>query len=437
MPLKQSMTGLTTKQLEHLCRTGQIERTMHLLFSLNHWAKARDRLFYVDRQGLYAVKGAILRQAYETGAIEARAYIDGIEGFGAELAFDVAAEITAESIMWRLEEIADLVNPERYDESDRMIAQFYTAMTGNTPFTEKDLATLEHVQIQEYLGNKLHELEQLARTTRQPIPLKKLMELCIAPCDLLCIRDQRYYKLGDWNSWDQLDNGDLRKLDPEGLSLIAFHYRSSVAHYVFHIPLRLAEGFLPEDILSQLKSKPAVSREHGEYYGRAITEAESLQHTIADILRELEVDILSICPRLLSDKQEYILAQAMHYASWNANVDDDDDNELDEIFWQDVSASTRRYISQPLKGNREPGSCPVCNQIINEARLEHWQQEHPGQDLTFSQVSWLLKREIDKEQFCKEYPPDYRSPHEKGYGTRYWRLETLAAWQQTSAISEK
>lgn len=440
MQQKHYVTGLTPLRLQQLCQPEQLERTMHLLFSLNHWAKARDRLFYVDRQGLYAVKGAILRQAYAAGAIEAKAYIDGIEGFGAELAFDIAAEITAESVLWRLEEIADLTDPEKYDESDRAVVQFYTTMTGKSSFTEKDLAALEISQVQEYVIARLREIEQQARIVRQPISRKKLTELCIAPCDLLCIRDQRYYKLGDWTSWEQLDEGDLHKLDPEGLSLIAFRYTSPIAHYVFHVPFRLTEVFLPKDCLSHLKSRPTVSREHGEYYGRAITEAESLQYPIADILRELGVDILSVCPRLLSDKQEYVLAQAMRYASWASNIEDDDDEDLDEVFWQDVAAMEQKQISQPLKGGEEVEACPLCNQAVSTtsdlARLEHWQREHPGQDLTFSQVSWVLKREISKEQFCQAHPPDYRSPHEKGFGTRFWRVETLTGLWQVKATSE-
>jgi len=55
-------TGLTSSQMEQLCQPEQLERTLHLLFNMNHWAKARERLFFPDRQGLYQVKAAILRR---------------------------------------------------------------------------------------------------------------------------------------------------------------------------------------------------------------------------------------------------------------------------------------------------------------------------------------------------------------------------------------
>ena len=44
--------GLTLSHLEELCQTERIERTLCLLFYLNHWAKAREQLFFADRQGL-------------------------------------------------------------------------------------------------------------------------------------------------------------------------------------------------------------------------------------------------------------------------------------------------------------------------------------------------------------------------------------------------
>jgi hypothetical protein len=48
--------GVPPSRLAWLCQPAQIERTLHLLFSLNHWAKAREQLLYADRQGLYKVK---------------------------------------------------------------------------------------------------------------------------------------------------------------------------------------------------------------------------------------------------------------------------------------------------------------------------------------------------------------------------------------------
>src|SRR5260370_16574619 len=59
---ERNSTTLTPSQLEQLCQPQQLERTLYLLFNMNHWAKAREQLFFVDRQGIYAVKAALLRQ---------------------------------------------------------------------------------------------------------------------------------------------------------------------------------------------------------------------------------------------------------------------------------------------------------------------------------------------------------------------------------------
>ena len=56
---ERNSTGLTPSQLEQLCQPEQLERTLYLFFNMNHWAKAREQLFFVDRQGLYAVKAAL------------------------------------------------------------------------------------------------------------------------------------------------------------------------------------------------------------------------------------------------------------------------------------------------------------------------------------------------------------------------------------------
>src|SRR5260370_22614432 len=195
---EKQATGLTTSRLAQLCGAEQIEHTMHLLCALNHWAKARDHLFFADRQGLYEVKTAILGQAHAAGHIEAYAYIDGIEGFGAELAFDMAATIAADGIAWRLEELSTASSIEEYDIDDRMVCQFYTSMTGKTEITSAEVEALDAQHIEAYIRVRLEELEREARDTRQPIPYNKLMELCIAPNDLLYIQDCRFYELGTW-----------------------------------------------------------------------------------------------------------------------------------------------------------------------------------------------------------------------------------------------
>jgi hypothetical protein len=433
---ERQATYLTALQLEQLCHPAQIERTMRLLFALNHWAKARERLFFVDRQGLYQVKAAILRQAYATGSIEATAYIDGKDGFGAELAFDMAADIAAEGFLWRMEELAISSPDEKDDLYDQIARRLYTKLTGRESILANEVEALETTRVREYILAQLQELERAARAARQPIPYQQLAELCVAPCDLLYIQDRRYFDLGNWDSWDQLDESDLRKLDPEGLSLLAVQYTSLDARYTFHLPLRVAEMFVPAWIVTQLQALPRTSRESGEYYGRAVTEAESLQQPIADILYELGVNIPATCPRLLSDKQEYALTQAMRFAAWSEDEDlDDDEEELDEDFWQDLDMLPERKRSRKARVLRESDFCPLCAAQVSAqpctARLEHWQAEHAAQDLTISQASWILNRFLRKKTFCEQYPPDYRAPHERGWGARYWQVATLAEWLET------
>jgi hypothetical protein len=427
-------TGLTTLQLEQLCQAEQIEETMRLLFALNHWAKARERLFFADRQGLYLIKAAILQQAYACCLLTAKAYIDGKEGFGEELSCDLAADIAAEGFLWRLEELATDSAGEQEDACERIVHQLYTRITGKTRISTSDVEALEVSQVHRYILKRLQELERGARASGQPIPHKSLTELCIAPSDLLTIHDRRYYDLGDWDSWDQLDTSDLRKLDPEGLSLIALDYTSPTAHYIFHLPFRMAQAFVPAKQIAWLKSAPWSSRESGEYYGRTVTEMESLQQPIADILHELGATITDICPRQLSDKKDFTFAQAMRYAAWSNEVfdeDDDDDDDDDEeaeqfaTYWQNLVRIASNHC--------EPGACPFCHMPAKAvapclARVEHWQQEHPDQDLTISQASWILDSDLEKKTFCLQYPPDYRTPHERGFGTRYWKMETLLGW---------
>ncbi len=329
---ERNSTGLTPSQLEQLCQPEQLERTLYLLFNMNHWAKAREQLFFVDRQGLYAVKAALLRQAYAIGAIEATAYIDGTPGFGKDIALAIAADVAAEGVIERL---AGLSDPDPYmsdihEKFNSMACQFYADMTGKEVTSASDVGTLDNEEVREYIYARLQELEFEARTTHQPIPCDELAALCVAPTDLLCIQDHRYYYLETWDSWNSLDASDLRKLDPEGLSLIAFQYNSSRAHYAFHLPFRTAEAVLPAQQIHKLKDAPSTSREFGEYYGHPITESESLQRPIREILWELGVDIGAICPRQLNNKQEYMLAQILRDAQWDEDWGyNDEDEELD------------------------------------------------------------------------------------------------------------
>lgn len=435
--------GLTSSQLDALCQPERLERTLCLLFYLNHWAKEREQLFFADRQGLYEVKAVLLHHLYVTGAIEAVAFIDGIQGFGKEIDIAIAADLAAEDVVERLEGLSDL-DPYMADIDERfnqMAYQFYIRMVGQEVPPPTHGEVFDRVQVRQYIFQRLQELEQQARAARQPIPLDELEVLCIAPTDLLSVPDRRFYYLECWNSWNELDDSDLRKLDPEGLSLIAFLYSSPISHYIFHLPLRVAETFLSPQQLHSLQNTPATSRESGEYYGRSVTESESLQYPIQAILQELGVNIAAICPHQLASKQEYVMAQTS-YSHWDEDwsyKDEDEDEDEDYLVWHKAYTPAKKKQLHRFEFHRAE-YCPLCDVEITEAglpRIQHWREAHAGQDLTISRASWVLNKSATKEQFCKDIPPDYRVSlvGVEGKGTRFWKLETLEAWERAHPSS--
>ncbi|HVB22877.1 MAG TPA: hypothetical protein VNG51_13120 [Ktedonobacteraceae bacterium] len=430
--------GLTLSQLETLCQPERLERTLYLLFYLNHWAKEREQLFFTDRQGLYEVKAVLLHYLYVTGAIEAVAYIDGIQSFGKEIDIAIAADLAAESVVERLEGLSD-PDPVMADIDERfnqMAYQFYIRMAGQAVPPPTHGEVFDREQVRQYIFQQLQELKQQACAARQPVPCDALEALCIAPTNLLSVPDRRFYYLECWNSWDSLDDNDLRKLDPEGLSLIAFLYSSPDSHYVFHLPLRVAETFLSPQQLHTLQNTPATSRELGEYYGRVVTESESLQYPIQAILQELGVNIAAICPNQLASKQEYVLAQKS-YSHWDEDwsyKDEDEDEDEDYLVWHNAYTPAKKKQLHRFEYHRAE-YCPLCDVEITEPglpRIQHWRQAHVEQDLTISRASWVLNKSATKEQFCKDIPPNYRIPLAgvEGKGTRFWKLETLEAWER-------
>ena len=290
--------GLPPSRLEWLCQPAQIERTLHLLFYLNHWAKAREQLLYADRQGLYQVKAALVQHAVAAELIRPVAFIDGSAVFAGDYSFDLAADMATEVFLDRLamlfEEEVHL--PAHADEIDSTVLGLFARIAGHELTSRADIETLDMEQVKAFLLECLEALVAQARSTRQPISGSDLAALCIEPVDLL---DIHWSRNRPSPRWDELDEGEAIQLDPEGLSLIAFEYDSTTAHYVFHLPFRVAERFLPEQLVRELRKRPSDSRECGVFFGRTITEAESQEHPIEEILRELGVDIAAVCPHEL------------------------------------------------------------------------------------------------------------------------------------------
>jgi hypothetical protein len=399
--------GLSPSRLEWLCQSAQIERTLHLLFSLNHWAKAREQLLYADRQGLYRVKAAVVQQAVAAGLISPVAYIDGSAAFACDYSFDLAADMATEVLLDRLDML--------FEEGEHLPAQ------------AGEIETLDLDRIKAVLLDRLGVLVAQARSTRQPIAGRDLSALCIEPIDLLNIHWSRNRPSP---RWDELDEGEATQLDPEGLSLIAFEYDSSTAHYVFHLPLRVAERFLPEQLVRELRTRPRDSREYGVYFGRTITEAESQEHPVEEILRELGVDIAAVCPHELKDKREHVSQLASRYSYWTEDgEDDDEDEDSGDEHWMLLSPRPRK---PKASGERAPSTCPLCGSAVEPdgaLRVEHWRHNHPDQDLMVSAAAWvLLKSKAELKSPKTAIAPDYRGPasEQDEKGARFWRLETLA-----------
>jgi hypothetical protein len=404
--------GMLPSRRVWLCQLEQIEHTLQLLYHLNHWAKASDLLFYADRQGLYTVKAALLEEGYKQGQIVPVGYVDGSGNFAHNLMVDIAADIAAETLFATLTEIPP---DEQDDEESNKASALFQRITGCSYQAESDMENISLKQAGAYIREALQCLISQAQQTRKPIAPEYLNNLCIYPTDILDIDYGRSRYISRWND---LDKSDLRQLDPEGWSLVSLRYTSKDAQYTFHLPYRSAEKFLTDEQLAILRTNVTESREQGTYYGRALTEEESKRYPVEEILRQLQIDSESICPKRLERKTE---RQYYHHPAWYDYEEDEDEWEFDEEL-----DSLPKQKRERKKKDAAKQDCPLCKAIIEEtrpARIEHWQQAHPEVDLTISKVYWLL---CTNEYAFKQLhiTPDYRAEDQPNR-TRYWKLRTL------------
>ena len=320
-PLEYS-NAIFPSRLEWLCQPEQIEQTLHLLYALNAWKKANQQLLYVDRLGLSEAQALVLEQATKMNMVQPVLYIDGTQRFPGELLLDSVAENAARGVIIHLKGLRDPdIWPPFWPDGDRVYQQFirplYRRITGKDfKFVADAADVLEVVQIREYIQGRLQKLIERAKLTRQPLPLRRLAALCIAPIDLLHIRDNRLYFLDGYDTWNDLDISDQRRLDPEGYSEIAFQYSSSSAEFVFHLPFRWAETFMPGERLREIQATPGTSQEQGIMQGCPIEEEESLKRPAREILQDLGIDIATLCPHKLLDKETYLAQPAIRDILW-------------------------------------------------------------------------------------------------------------------------
>lgn len=309
-------------RLAWLCWPQQIEHTLALLFHLNAWKRASRQLLYADRQGLQEVQELVLEVAAKVGQIWAVAYFDASQQFPGELRLETAADDAARSVLIHLKNLGDPeiwppFEPDGPTSYQQFICPLYQRITGQDfPRVADALPALEQEQIRAYIQKRLDALVTRAKATRQPILLRKLAELCLSPVDLLPIGENRVFFLDACDAWDDLEKSDLRKLDPEGESCVTFQYVSSTAEYVFHLPFRCAEQFVPAKQLRALPSPPEGEQERAMFQGKMIDEAESLTHTAKEILQDLGVEITRVCPHGLVDKQAMRAHPAVREMLW-------------------------------------------------------------------------------------------------------------------------
>lgn len=339
LPLNYSGAFFPSR-LEWLCQPAQIEYTLLLLYHLNSWKKARKHLLYADRQGLEEVQALVLGCATSQGLVKAAMYIDGRARFPGDLLLNGAAEKAAHNLLLHLKGLRDPdIWPPFYPDGDRVYKRFirplYKRITGQDFKLVADAAeALDVTQISQYIQDKLNKMLARAHATRQPIPTRRLATLCIEPTNLLPIGDNRVYFVDGYEGWEELDRSDLRKLDPEGYSEIVFRYSSPTADFVFHLPFRRSASFLSFEQIQELQKTPGNSAPQGSYYGHFIDEAESMRRPVRAILQDLGVEIGSVCPHKLLEKEAFLAQASVREALW-ATQNQDDEN-WDEDPWNGV-----------------------------------------------------------------------------------------------------
>lgn len=334
LPLEHS-GAIFPSRLEWLCQPEQIEETLRLLYYLNSWKKASQQLLYADRRGLQEVQALVLARATLMGIMQAVTYTDGTGRFPGELLLESVAENSARGVLIHIQGLRNPdIWPPFYPDGDtiyqRFIRPFYKRITGQDFKLVADAAgALNLAQIRDYIQKHLQKLVERSRATRQPLSLRRLTNLCIAPVDLLHIRDNRIYFLDGYETWRDLDESDLRKLDPEGYSEIALRYTSPTAEYIFHLPFRKAESFVPITRIHELQCTPGFSQAHGLFQGQVLNDEQSMTKPVKEILQDLGVDIASVCPHQLLEKETYLAKPAIRDILWPTRDDDDEDWEDD------------------------------------------------------------------------------------------------------------
>lgn len=307
-------------RLEWLCQSQQLAETLVRLTALAHWQQARHLLSYADRQGLLDVQALLLGQAWASGTMRAVAYHDGSAHFPGALCLDNVAAQATRGLLQHIQSLCEpdlwpLEHPEGDHVYQRWIRPFCKRLTGqDCPHVAEAIALLEEDQVRHFLHAQLDRLVTRAQQTRRPLPWRSLERLCLAPVDLLPIRDNRWSVLDRYDSWDQLAESDTRKLDPEGESHILFQATEDTITGSCGLPFRRATRFLTTDTIRAL---PRVTEEPAEWCPVRTPDPAVLRcHPVTKILRDLGVAIEYVCPYRLQEKNAYLAQPAIQRLLW-------------------------------------------------------------------------------------------------------------------------
>lgn len=147
-------------------------------------------------------------------------------------------------------------------------------------------------RLERFLLQETLRLQNRAKETGTPINPADLENLFITyPPFVFSL-----YEFNNWNSnhepssFDKLDERELAPFDPQWRALVEFKYQLGNSSYTFHLSPRVCEKFISSEELAQLLVTQSRD-DAGEYFGRAITEEESIENPVERILDELGVDI--------------------------------------------------------------------------------------------------------------------------------------------------
>ena len=310
-------------RLEWLCQPAQLAETLTRLTALAHWQRARHQLLYADRQGLLDIQAVILGQAWKSGTMRAVAYHDGSPHFPHALRLDSVAARVARELLQHVQSLCepDLWPPAR-PEGDhvyqRWIRPLCKRLTGrDCSQVAEAVALLSADHLQRFLQEQLDQLVTHAQQTRRPLPLRALERLCLAPVDLLPIRDNRWSVLDRYDSWDQLVERDYQKLDPEGESHVVFQAVEAAITGSFGLPFRRAARFLA---LDTIRAFPTGAEEPPGWSPVRVPDPEVLRRfPVTEILRVFGVAVERVCPYHLQEKAAYLAQPSIQRLRWPTN----------------------------------------------------------------------------------------------------------------------